>query len=242
MQRQGVHVFRLRPRRRARRPGVRPGRDVAETLPAGTLYIPMEQPLKHWIQAVLGEDPYQPLNFFYDVAQWSYSLQRGQSGNGILIAQPAGVPMTEIADPAWGSAPAAGSAVYAFDTDSMQSGSPSSTELLDAGVKVSRGAEAFDAAGKHFETGAALVDGASLDGPDVNLEALAVERQTPGLRRSRLPGRALRARRSRRSACTPPSASEPNNPMRPPPARLRAATAASPAGNDATPTARRCSR
>ena len=36
--------------------------------PPGTLYIPMNQPLKHWIQAVIGEDPFEPIEFFYDVA------------------------------------------------------------------------------------------------------------------------------------------------------------------------------
>ena len=63
-----------------------------QTLPAGTLYIPMDQPLKHWIQAVLGEDPYIPFSYFYDVVQWSYSLQRGSSGDGFL---------TSCRPPAW---------------------------------------------------------------------------------------------------------------------------------------------
>ena len=31
------------------------------TLPAGTLYIPLNQGNKHWIQAVLGENPYLPV-------------------------------------------------------------------------------------------------------------------------------------------------------------------------------------
>jgi len=30
------------------------------TLPAGTLYIPMNQGNKHWIQAVLGKNPFLP--------------------------------------------------------------------------------------------------------------------------------------------------------------------------------------
>src|SRR5207245_2622245 len=36
------------------------------TLSAGTLYIPLAQGPKHWIQAVLGEHPYLPFNYFYD--------------------------------------------------------------------------------------------------------------------------------------------------------------------------------
>jgi len=173
----------------------------------------MAQPLKHWIQAVLGEDPYQPLNFFYDVAQWSYSLQRGQSGNGFLMAQPTGVPMTEINDPALGSAPAPGSAVYAFDTDSMQA-LAMVTELLDEGVDVSRAATGFDAAGKHFESGAALVSGASLTTAGVDLDALAVKRSTPVSALSSYP--------VARHVMTKPkiglytgAATEPNNPLRP---------------------------
>ena len=45
-----------------------------DTLPAGTLWIPMAQPQKHWIQAILGEDPFIPFPYFYDVVTWSYSL------------------------------------------------------------------------------------------------------------------------------------------------------------------------
>ena len=41
------------------------------TLPAGTFYIPMEQGMKHWIQAVLGENPFIPYDYYYDVVTWS---------------------------------------------------------------------------------------------------------------------------------------------------------------------------
>ncbi len=51
------------------------GRDAApETLPAGTFWIPMNQPQKHWIQAMLGEDTYVPFPYFYDVTAWSNPL------------------------------------------------------------------------------------------------------------------------------------------------------------------------
>ena len=50
--------------------------------------MPMDQPLKHWIQAVLGEDPFEPFQYFYDVATWSYPMHRGIAGNGFLT-QPA---------------------------------------------------------------------------------------------------------------------------------------------------------
>jgi hypothetical protein len=46
----------------------------AETLPAGAYWIPMDQPQKHWIQAMLGEDTYVPFPYFYDVTAWSNPL------------------------------------------------------------------------------------------------------------------------------------------------------------------------
>jgi len=177
MRRQGVHVYRFDTD--AALEGVREfGEEQSETdtLPAGTLYIPMNQPLKHWIQAVLGEDPFQPLNLFYDVAQWSYSLQRGMSGNGYLTERPLNVPMTEVADPDWGSVTPDPRPVYAFDTDSMR-GLALVAELLDAGAKVYRARDTFLAAGKEFRTGAALVDASTLGSFD--LVARAKARQTP---------------------------------------------------------------
>src|SRR4029453_16627540 len=50
------------------------GAAAAETLPAGAYWIPMDQPQKHWIQAMLGEDTYVPFPYFYDVTAWSNPL------------------------------------------------------------------------------------------------------------------------------------------------------------------------
>jgi len=51
------------------------GNPVADrVLPSGTYWIPMEQPQKRWIEAVLGEQTYPSLPFFYDVAAWSNPL------------------------------------------------------------------------------------------------------------------------------------------------------------------------
>ncbi|MEU4240914.1 M14 family zinc carboxypeptidase [Actinoplanes sp. NPDC026619] len=61
--------------RNARIFGGRTGRDVS--VPAGAYWIPMEQPQKHWIQATLGEDPYVPFPYFYDVSSWSNPLLMG---------------------------------------------------------------------------------------------------------------------------------------------------------------------
>ncbi|MGI5212197.1 M14 family zinc carboxypeptidase [Plantactinospora sp. CA-290183] len=47
------------------------------TVPEGAYWIPMEQPQKHWIQAIMGEDPYVPFPYFYDVSSWSNPLLMG---------------------------------------------------------------------------------------------------------------------------------------------------------------------
>jgi hypothetical protein len=149
------------------------------TLPAGTLYIPMAQGMKHWIQALLGENPYIPYDYYYDVVTWSYPLQRGLAGSGFLTKPLSpGIRMTEINGTSYGTAPSTSSPVYAFNTDSMQ-GIGLAVDLLAKGVNVYRGRTAFDAAGKHFYTGAALVDGASLAAAQVSLAPLADARDTP---------------------------------------------------------------
>ena len=77
---------------------------VTGTLPAGTLYIPLAQGMKHWIQALLGENPYIPYDYFYDVVTWSYPLQRGLAGSGFLTQQMSpGVQMTEIHGTSYGT-------------------------------------------------------------------------------------------------------------------------------------------
>jgi hypothetical protein len=53
----------------------------SETLPAGTYWIPMAQAQKHWIQALMHEDPYIPVDVTYDVSAWS---------NPLLMNVPAG--------------------------------------------------------------------------------------------------------------------------------------------------------
>lgn len=51
------------------------GRETtATTLPGGTLWIPMAQGQKHWIQAMLNENTYVPFPYFYDVSGWSMPL------------------------------------------------------------------------------------------------------------------------------------------------------------------------
>jgi hypothetical protein len=80
LQRMDVDVYRL----------VRPlsvpdytayGRSTTPTvLPTGTLWIPMAQGQKHWIQAMLHEDTYVPFPYFYDVTAWSAPLLENVDG------------------------------------------------------------------------------------------------------------------------------------------------------------------
>jgi hypothetical protein len=69
-----VEVYKLR--KKLKVPGLEAyGRDPRKgKLPRGTFWVPMEQPQKHWIQALLGEDPYGSVVYFYDVAAWSNPL------------------------------------------------------------------------------------------------------------------------------------------------------------------------
>jgi hypothetical protein len=154
-----------------------PDLTATTTLPAGTLYIPLDQGNKHWIQGVLGENPFLPFNYFYDVVTWSYSLLRGFSGDGFLTQPlPGNTKLHLIGDPDQDSTPKGSAPVYAFNTDSM-SGLAMVNQLLAQGATVSRGDAAFDLDGEHFDTGAALVAGSSVS--RATLAADAARWQTP---------------------------------------------------------------
>ncbi|WP_210495384.1 M14 family zinc carboxypeptidase [Patulibacter sp. SYSU D01012] len=179
MQQVGVKVFRLNADTTLK--GVQEYGKTAgtQTLPAGTLYIPMAQGMKHWIQAVMGENPFIPYPFYYDVVTWSYGLQRGLAGDGYLTdATSVPTDLTQIGTPDLGGAPSGRSKVFAFNTDSAKS-LLLAADLLDKGVDVSRGTTAFEAGGTRYLTGAALVDGDALAAKGVDLNALAKARQTP---------------------------------------------------------------
>src|SRR5205085_11330366 len=56
-----------------------------ETLPAGSYWIPMAQPQKHWIQMLLNQDTYPPTLFTFGLSGWSnpllMNLDGGSSGH-----------------------------------------------------------------------------------------------------------------------------------------------------------------
>jgi hypothetical protein len=80
LQRMDVRVYRLTADLTVPdyRPYARPPR--RETLRAGTYWIPMAQPQKHWIQMLLNEDTYLPTLFTFGLSGWSNPLLMNLAG------------------------------------------------------------------------------------------------------------------------------------------------------------------
>ncbi|HET6658149.1 MAG TPA: M14 family zinc carboxypeptidase [Gaiellaceae bacterium] len=81
------------------------GRPVtATTLPTGTYWIPLAQRQKHWVQAMLNETTYPPVNFFYDVSAWSqpllFNVSGGYSGAAVTPSATLEPPLPAPAPPA----------------------------------------------------------------------------------------------------------------------------------------------
>jgi hypothetical protein len=53
--------------------------------------VTLAQTQKHWVEAMLGEDPYAAVAYFYDVASWSNPLLMGLDGGAIRSRLPRGV-------------------------------------------------------------------------------------------------------------------------------------------------------
>jgi hypothetical protein len=125
LQRMDVDVYRLDAPLRV--PDYRPyvGDPGPRTLPAGTYWVPMAQPQKHWIELMLGRDTYTPVRRTFDVTGWSnpllMNLDGGSSGRAV---EPDASLVPPLEEPAWPS-PAGGSprigvlalsnAVYSFE-------------------------------------------------------------------------------------------------------------------------------
>jgi zinc carboxypeptidase len=105
----------------------------ATTLAAGTVIVTLDQPLKHWVEALLDEDAYVPLDRFYDISAWSQPLTLGLTGGAIGDPLPAGALGALPAVPA----PASGASAYAIDGSSLP-GLSVGLRLLAEGVAVRR--------------------------------------------------------------------------------------------------------
>ncbi|WP_330437869.1 M14 family zinc carboxypeptidase [Micromonospora sp. NBC_00821] len=78
LRRMDVEVYEVQKATRVPTARVFGGRSATNvTVPKGAYWIPMDQPQKHWIQALMGEDPYVPFPYFYDVSSWSNPLLMG---------------------------------------------------------------------------------------------------------------------------------------------------------------------
>lgn len=106
------------------------------TVPAGSYWIPMNQPQKHWIQATLGEDPYVPFPYFYDVSSWSNPLLMGINAiyTGDRLA-PKATRVSAVDGGVRAAAPKGGS--YAYPLDSAAA-ADLTFELLGRGTYVRR--------------------------------------------------------------------------------------------------------
>ena len=105
-------------------------------VPAGAYWIPMAQPQKHWIQALIGEDPYVPFPYFYDVSSWSNPLLSGVETiyTGDSLA-PKAERVRRIDGGVGHPAPAGGSYTYPMDSAAA---AELTFELLGRGVALSR--------------------------------------------------------------------------------------------------------
>ena len=143
--------------------------------------------MKHWLHATMEEEPFVAFPFVYDVGNWSFPQLFGLGGAGQLQSPlPAGAQLTPLTGPtALGGVTGRGGPVLAFATDSSKA-LGLVTQLLDGGATVARAGAAFDAGGRHFPTGAALVDASTLGALD--LPALVRGGADPVARPARLPG------------------------------------------------------
>ncbi|MEV0968616.1 M14 family zinc carboxypeptidase [Microtetraspora glauca] len=106
------------------------------SVPAGAYWIPMDQPQKHWIQALIAEDPYVPFPYFYDVSSWSNPLLMGV---GTVSTGDALSPKADLVKRMDGgvvsAAPSTGSYTYPMDSAAA---SELTFRLLGSGVPLSR--------------------------------------------------------------------------------------------------------
>jgi hypothetical protein len=113
-----------------------PAGDAPATLAAGTYLVSLAQPLKHWIQALLGEDPYAGAPSISDVGAWSRPLLMGVAGGAVRSALPAA---PRAARPSAGrGAPLAGRAIALLAEPAGAAALPASAEQPGQGTSWAR--------------------------------------------------------------------------------------------------------
>ena len=120
LQRMDVDVYKLR--KGVRVPDYTPygRRTRAERVPAGTWYVPMAQGQKHWVQAMLHEDPYVPFPYFIGPQAWSQPLlsnvRGGFSGKSLRVTASK---VRQLKEPAAPAAPAGPPKVALFQPEDL---------------------------------------------------------------------------------------------------------------------------
>lgn len=88
----------------------------AITLPVGSYWVPMNQARKHWIQAMLHEQPYSPLSVSYDVSAWSNPLLLNVAGGSSAAAlSPAAAVAAPVPEPSPLGTPAGAPRIGLFE-------------------------------------------------------------------------------------------------------------------------------
>ena len=130
LQRMDVSVYRLNAPLAV--PDFHPYGDPARptTLPAGTYWIPLAQGQKHWIQAMLNEDTYIPVDVTYDVTAWSNPLLMNLAAgwSGAAVAPDASL-VDPVSAPQWQPVPADAPSIGLFEI-------PGSTTAFQAAGEV----------------------------------------------------------------------------------------------------------
>jgi len=151
----------------------------AGVLPAGTYWIPMAQPQKRWVEAVLGDQTYPAVAFFYDVSAWSNPLLMNVDAwfSGAALS-PVAEPVTDATRP-----PLAAAAAYELPGDTARAVG-AALALVRAGVHVERlssgrfaaagAADVVDAIATRFGVSASPSNGTMPPGTLVRAPKIAV--------------------------------------------------------------------
>jgi hypothetical protein len=140
----GVHVDRLRRAVRVRFHAYGTHTFARQTLRAGTWVVPLAQTQKHWVEAMLGENPDVSVAYFYDVASWSNPLLMGLDGGAIRSPLPRGALVRGTPPTAPGAPPFAGDSEGAAEAALALLGRGSALERVPrTGEFVADGGEAL---------------------------------------------------------------------------------------------------
>ena len=154
---------------------------TATKVPKGSYWIPMAQSQKHWIQALIGEDPYVPFAYFYDVSGWSNIALMGLEAGIATAPPPAKLPIKAVGTQLVDDIPDRRTTAYTFAGDASRS-LAMTIALLRDGVSLRRVSASSTTAGGHELARGAIVVPGSVSVP--RLRQLSSENQVEVVRLS----------------------------------------------------------